>query len=226
MPSVSGAISSGSRDARRRPLRADARRNRNQVLAAARAVFVELGANAPLDEIARRAGVGIGTLYRHFPDRAVLVRAVVLDVLTSVGAEAVRALDDEPDAFSALARYMRAALEARIAAVFQALLGSVALDDAEITAARDAASAPVVAMLERARAEGTLRPDATFSDVGLLLIRLSRPLPGPFPSELNDRLAHRHLDLVLAGLRAGPAAERQPFTAPGLSLEDLRNLGG
>src|SRR5262245_54864631 len=191
MASISGRISSVSAGARRRPLRADALRNRRQVLAAARAVFVEQGADAPLDEIARRAGVGIATLYRRFPDRAVLLRTVVLDVLTSVGAEAVRALEEEPDAFSALARYMRAALEGGIAAVVPALWGSVELEAPEIVAARDAASAPVITMLERARAEGTLRPDATFSDVGLVLIRLSRPLPGPFPSELNDGLSHR-----------------------------------
>jgi AcrR family transcriptional regulator len=209
----------------RRSLRADALRNRHQLLAAARAVFVEQGADAPLDDVARRAGVGIATLYRRFPDRAALMRAVVSDVLTIVGSEAVRALDEEPDAFSALARYMRAALHAQIAAVFPALLGSVALDDPEIAAARNTATAPVVTMLERAKAEGTLRQDATFSDVGLVLIRLSRPLPGPWPSEQNDRLAQRHLELFLAGLRAGPAAEAQPLSGPGLSLEELRQLG-
>jgi AcrR family transcriptional regulator len=160
-----------------RPLRADALRNRHQVLAAARAVFVEQGADAPLDDIARRAGVGIATLYRRFPDRSALMRAVVLDVLTSVGAEAARALAEEPDAFRALARYMRAALEARIAAVFPALLGRIPLDDPTIAAARDAATAPVVTMLQRARDQGTLRADVAFSDVGLVLVRLSRPLP-------------------------------------------------
>src|SRR5215472_2069072 len=159
MPPINGRISSTSGRRPRRPLRADARRNRQQILAAARAVFVEQGADAPLDDVARRAGVGIATLYRRFPDRSSLMRAVVLDVLNVVGAEAARALDEEPDAFSALARYMRAALDARIAAVFPALLGRVPLDDPEIEAARDTAVAPVVTMLERARAEGTLRPD-------------------------------------------------------------------
>src|SRR5919201_5326161 len=110
MPGINGRISSTSTPNRRRPLRADALRNREHVLAAARAVFVEQGADAPLDDIARRAGVGIATLYRRFPDRDALMRAVVLDVLSRVGAEAARALEDDPTAFASLARYMRAAL--------------------------------------------------------------------------------------------------------------------
>src|ERR687885_1855835 len=88
-----------------RRLRADARRNREHVLAAARDVFVEHGPAAPLDEIARRAGVGIATLYRRFPDRNALIRAVVIDVLTAVGAEARRGLSGETDGFRPLARY-------------------------------------------------------------------------------------------------------------------------
>src|SRR5437899_10452686 len=81
----------------RRPLRADARRNREQLMAAARDVFVELGPDAPLDEIARRAAVGIATLYRRFPDRESLMRAVILDVLVRVGHEARTAETEEPD---------------------------------------------------------------------------------------------------------------------------------
>src|SRR5205814_1799803 len=77
-------------------LRADARRNREQILLTARDVFVELGPEAPFDAIARRAGVGIATLYRRFPDRQALLRAVVLDVLGHVAREARAALVEEP----------------------------------------------------------------------------------------------------------------------------------
>src|SRR2546425_11354594 len=97
-------------------MRADARRNRHQLLIAARDVFAERGAGAPLEEIARRAGVGIATLYRRFPERESLMRAVVLDALDRVAQEAEHALAEEPDAFEALARYMHRALELRIAA--------------------------------------------------------------------------------------------------------------
>ena len=88
----------------RESLRADARLNRERILAAARDSFVERGADVPLEEIAARAGVGIATLYRRFPDRAALQRAVALDVLTRVGQEARAAIEEEPDAFSALDR--------------------------------------------------------------------------------------------------------------------------
>src|SRR5438874_6267520 len=178
------------------PLRADARRNRAQVLAAARDVFVEQGADAPLDDVARRAGVGIATLYRRFADRKALMRAVALDVLERVGGEARLALAEEPDALSALVRYMHRALDFRVAAVMPALLGRLSfVADEDIRRARDCAVAPVREMMERAQREGSLRADVTFGDIGLMLVRLSRPLPGAFPRALDDELAHRHVEL-------------------------------
>src|SRR5271165_109692 len=98
-------------------LRADASRNREHILKAARDIFVYDGPQAPLEEIARQAGVGIGTLYRRFPDRHALQRAVALDVLASIAYEAHLALVEEPDAFAALARYMHRALDLRVGAV-------------------------------------------------------------------------------------------------------------
>src|SRR4051794_12277532 len=99
---ASAAASGAADDPGARRLRADARRNRQQLLAAARDVFVEHGPDAPLDEVARRAGVGIATLYRRFPDRATLQRAVALDVLARAAEVARRADADETDAWSAL----------------------------------------------------------------------------------------------------------------------------
>src|SRR5215472_7903830 len=89
-----------------RPLRADARDNRRRLLDAARDVFIELGPGAPLDEIARRAGTGIATLYRRFPDRQALMRDVIVDAIRRTSAEARRAAEDEPDSFRALIWYM------------------------------------------------------------------------------------------------------------------------
>ena len=202
-------------------LRADARRNRDQLLLAARDVFVEQGAGAPLDDVARRAGVGVATLYRRFPDRQSLMRAVALDVLRRVGEAARLALVEEPDAFRALSRYMHGALDARIAAVMPTLVASIPLDDAELAAARQGAVEPVVQMIALAQAAGTLRSDVAFGDIGLVLIRLSRPLPQGFSREMDSRLAHRHLDLVLAGLRGGQE-QAAPLGGPALSLADLR----
>lgn len=209
-----------------RAIRADARRNREQILAAASEVFAAIGANAPLDEIAQRSGVGIATLYRRFPNRQTLQRAVALDVLARITHEARLALAEEPDAFAALARYMRRALDLRVGAVMPALARQIALDDTDILNARDESSQLVQTMIQRAQAEGSLRPDITEGDIGLLIIRLARPLPEPISLALSDRLAQRHLSLLLAGLRApgDPGHERElsPLPDPALRLADLR----
>ncbi|MDP9613769.1 TetR/AcrR family transcriptional regulator [Streptomyces demainii] len=88
------------------PLRADARRNREQILRAAREVFTDQGPDAPLDEMARRAGVGIATLYRRFPRRDDLHRGVAVEVLTALIGAANRAAAEEDDACLALRRFM------------------------------------------------------------------------------------------------------------------------
>jgi AcrR family transcriptional regulator len=207
-----------------RTLRADARRNQEQLLAAARDVLTERGADAPLEEIARRAGLGIGTLYRRFPNRQALLRAVVLDALARSGAAASAALEESPDAFGALARYMHAALDVKVAAVIPALMDLVDLEDPEMLAARDQATAPVVTIINAAHAEGSLRPEVSFGDVGLMIVRLAHPLPGPIPADLGRRLAHRHLDLLLAGLRVGSALENDLGDA-GLTLDEIQALG-
>jgi AcrR family transcriptional regulator len=207
-----------------RPLRADARRNRDQTLIVARDVFVKEGPDAPLENIARRAGVGIATLYRRFPDRPSLMRAVVLDVLGRTAYESQLALVEEPDAFQALIRYMHRAIDLRVAAVIPALLDQVSLDDAEMLQARGEASRPLQAIIDAAHSAGTLRPDVTFGDIGVLVIRFSRPLPGDFPRGLNDRLAHRHLDLLITGLQETDTASAENLSGPALTLEDLRAL--
>ena len=205
-------------------LRADARRNRERLLAAARDVFVELGPEAPLDEIAARAGVGIGTLYRRFPDRRALMRAVVLDVLERVMHEAELALTAEPDAAAALARYMHRALDLRVSAVIPTLLGQVSLDDAELLRMRQRSAGLIERMIAQAQADGTLRPDMAFADIALLLIRMSRPLPGPISRVLDNDLAHRHLDLLLDGLLLNRAQAATPLPGPALTLRDLQAL--
>jgi AcrR family transcriptional regulator len=206
-----------------RGLRADARRNHAQLLAAARDVFVELGVGAPLDEVARRAGVGIATLYRRFPDRNALLHAVVLDALEQTRLTAEAALADETDAFDALTRYLHAALDLRVSAVIPLVLDKLDLDDRELRPARDASARAVERIVDAAHRAGSLPEDVTFADVGMLLVRLSRPLPGPIPPELNDELAHRHLDLLIEGLRP-KGRRRKPPSGPALNRRDLEKL--
>jgi AcrR family transcriptional regulator len=214
-----------SSESSRRELRADARRNREHVLAAAREVFVEQGADAPLEDIARRAGVGIATLYRRFPDREALWRAVALDVLARAGEEARTAETAEADPFSALARYMHRALDLRVSAVMPALLGHISFEGEELKNARERAVAPVLRLIDAAQAAGRMRSDVAFGDIGLLLVRLSRPLPAHFPRELDVHLAHRHLDLLLTALEAHPESGSTRLSGPAMTLAQLQNLG-
>lgn len=205
-----------------RTLRADARRNQEQILAAARDVFIERGPDAPLDEIARRAGVGIGTLYRRFPDRPALMKAVVLDALTRTAEAAETAAAEATDsgsAFEALTTYLHAALDLRVSAVIPALLDRLDLHDPELGPARERGAATLERIVDAAKDEGSLAAEIAFGDLGLILVRLSHPLPGPIGPELDLELGHRQLDLVVAGLRAG-----RELSGPALSLDDLHAL--
>jgi AcrR family transcriptional regulator len=200
-------------------MRTDALRNRERLLDAARDVFVEQGVDAPLGDIAQRADVGIATLYRHFPDRVVLVRAVALHVLARVAAEARAALAEESDSFRALARYLHRSLDLRIAAVMPVLNGQVDLaHDDELRQARDDLAPQFEAIVRAARRSGQLRTDVGAGDIGLMVIRLARPLPGPFSREFDDVAAHRQLDIMLDGLRSAGVAG----AAPAWSIDDVR----
>ena len=208
----------------RPPLRADARDNRRRLLEAARDLYIERGPGAPLEEIARRAGTGIATLYRRFPDRRSLIREVVLDALQRTADEARQAAAEEPGPFDALVRYSHRAIDVRTAAVIPALLGEVPFDDEEIIRIRQAGRTALQALVDAAHRAGALRSDVTSGDIGLLIVRMSRPLPGGFPAEVQDRLGHRHVNLVIDGLRA---TARQPaeLGGPALTLTDLRQVG-
>jgi hypothetical protein len=118
---------------------------------------------------------------------------------------------------------MHATLDIRVAAVIPALLEEMPLDDEETRQARSAGSDALQGVVDAAHDAGTLRPDITTGDIGILIIRMSRPLPGPFPHEVNDRLSHRHLDLLVTGLRTRP---RRPakLAGPALTLLDLQHM--
>jgi AcrR family transcriptional regulator len=206
-----------------RALRADARRNHEQVLAAARDVFVERGPAAPLDEIARRAGVGIATLYRRFPDRQALMRAVVVDALERTRAAAEAALAEERTALDALVRYLHAAVDIRVSAVIPALLDALDMRDATLTRAREDSAAAMQRIVDLAHEEGRLAEHIGFGDIGTLLVRLSHPLPGPIDAAFDRELAHRHVDIAVDGLR--PSRRRraaQPVTRGDLRARSSR----
>jgi AcrR family transcriptional regulator len=199
-------------------LRADASRNRERIVAAAREVFVEYGADAPLDEIARRAGVGNATVYRHFVDRRELSREVALSVMRRLADRAETAVVEEADAFEALRRYVHAAADERVGALCLLLSESVNDHDPDVLEARDRLERAAEDVMVRARSSGQLRADVAAGDLFLALSQLTRPLPGRGCVDF-DRFVHRHLEVFLDGLQA-PARSILPGSAA--TIEELR----
>ncbi|PGH49897.1 TetR/AcrR family transcriptional regulator [Streptomyces sp. Ru87] len=198
-------------------LRADALRNRERIVAAAREMFVEHGADVSLDEVARRAGVGNATLYRHFADRQELVRRVTLYVTHRITDQAEAALAEEADGYEALRRFVHAVVDERVGALCTMLAGT-AEERGEHTEARERLEGAVERIMASARDCGRLRADVEFGDLMVALTQLTRPLPNS--GCLNfDRFAHRHLQLFLDGLHT-PARSELPGSA--VTLEDLR----
>jgi AcrR family transcriptional regulator len=179
-----------------RPKRADARRNYEQLVAAAREAFTEADRSASLEDIARRAGVGIGTLYRHFPTRADLIQAVYVEEVEALARSAETVADDEP--WAALIRWLHGFVG--YIATKQALadeLFAIAEHKADVFSnCRSALNAAGRPLLERAQAAGEVREDANIEDVIRMVGALAK-MPASEPGEIE-----RVLDIALDGLRA------------------------
>ncbi|WP_405728612.1 TetR/AcrR family transcriptional regulator [Streptomyces sp. NBC_01537] len=201
-------------------LRADASRNRDRIVAAARELMVEYGAEVPLDEIARRAGVGNATVYRHFADRQELMFQVTLSVVDRVVELAETAHAEEADAFEALRRFVLGAAEERMGALCSMLSDSFERRHPEIHASRDRLERAVTDLMDRARSSGQLRTDIAIGDLMVAIAQLTRPLPGTACVGM-DRFVQRHLHLFLDGLRA-PARSELPGTA--ITFEELQRV--
>jgi AcrR family transcriptional regulator len=182
-----------------RPRRADARRNAERILAQAREVFAESGPDASLEEIARRAGVGIGTLYRHFPTRRALVEAVLSDQVDALRAQA-DALLDSPSPGDALAMWLHAQMQNSMSC--RGLAGSAMiamLDDAdEMPRVCDAMREAGAALLARAQHAGEVRRDADIDD----LLRMVNAIGLATEDAADaDARADRLLTLLIDGVR-------------------------
>jgi AcrR family transcriptional regulator len=153
-----------------RGLRADATRNRLAVVRAAREVFAEQGLEAPLEEIARRADVGIATLYRRFPSRESLIAAALLEKIREYAAAARRALaaSDPWDGFACLVRAI-CELQARDRGLGELLSMTLPASD-EVERLRAEAQVDVAELVSRAQAAGRLRPDFVAEDLLLMLV--------------------------------------------------------
>lgn len=153
-----------------RGLRADACRNRDAIVSAARDVFARHGLQAPLEDIARQAGVGIATLYRRFPSRERLVAAALIDKVSQYARAASDARQD-PDAWHGFACFVRRICELQADDRGLSDLLSMTLPASEeVEQLRAAAGEHVAALVERARTAGRLRPDFAPEDLMLLLI--------------------------------------------------------
>ena len=202
-------------DATRAPRR-DRARNREALLAAARGAFAEHGLGASLQQIARDAGVAIGTLYRHFPTRDDLLVAVFADKLATVASRGEQALAD-PDPWTGFTRFVET-------------LCALAADDLgfnELTSidrpARGGAAAVRAhihqlwqRLLTRAQEAGTVRPDLVLNDMFVLLWSQSRIIEGTYG--VAPRAWRRHLHLMLDAYRADRAT---PLPEPPLTAAQM-----
>jgi AcrR family transcriptional regulator len=192
-----------------RPLRRDAEANRRRLLEAATEIFAAHGLDAPVEEIAHSAGVGMGTLYRRFPTKEALIEQLVQDVFEQVidaGRRALEAADGTGlERFIAdtvrlqhaqrgcLARMWGVALRESYTTEFDRILG---------------------ALLERAQAEGRVRSDVVVTDLNLVFWALRGIMETT--GDLGAKACQRHVDLILAGLRPGAA----PLPHPPLTREE------
>jgi AcrR family transcriptional regulator len=176
----------------RRPRRADARRNFDALVEAARDAFAVDGVDASLEDIARRAGVGIGTLYRNFPTRDTLVEAVYLEEVAGVAAYA-EALDEE-EPFDAVAAWLRRFAD--YAATKKVLVAGFNGESTLLQSCRSVVYASGEPLLKRAQTAGAVRADVEIDDV----VRLVSGVAGVAFTEPGQR--DRVIDVALDGLRA------------------------
>jgi AcrR family transcriptional regulator len=163
-----------------RPLRADAKRNRALLLDAARAAFTERGSDASLEDIARRACVGIGTLYRHFPSRQALIEAVYVDEVEAL----CRSAGSHPELppWAALVAWFDRFVDyvATKRALIEEMVATIGQDAQVFRTCHEAIFAAGEPLLERAKAAGDVRPDVEFMDVirmvsGITMIKGANP---------------------------------------------------
>jgi AcrR family transcriptional regulator len=196
-----------------RPLRRDAERNRQRILAAAAAVFTERGLDATLDDVARAAGVGVGTVYRRFPDKESLIAALFrdrIDTLVTVAEEACAAADPWAGLVSYL-EFTAGTLSEDLALRQLVMFGTY--DKDQVCYVRDRMHPVITRLVERAQASGDLREDFAATDVKMIAFMLASI--AEYAASVAPGIWRRYLAMLLDGLRpARPGTSSLPVAAP------------
>ncbi len=206
-----------------RPLRRDARENRERILEAAQRAFAELGTDASVEEIACRAGVGIGTLYRRFPTKDALIDAVFESHLDRIAAAAEQALE-EPDAWEALLGYLAFVVGLQAAdRGFSEIVGANLPNEELLRRARRRLRPLVQRLIVQAQESGELRADVVYEDVSVLLWTTGRVVGAT--RDVAPEFWQRYLALTVDGLRARNASELpQPPLTPAKHRAAMRRF--
>ncbi|MEV6016803.1 MULTISPECIES: helix-turn-helix domain-containing protein [unclassified Streptomyces] len=182
-----------------RVMRADARRNHGRLLAEARSAFAEHGTDTSLEDVARRAGVGIGTLYRHFPNRHALMSAVFEEAVSDLLARS-RELLDAPEPCTALVRWLREIIThaGEYRGLARALMSASRDEGSHLARCSGPMREAGSALLLRAQESGAVRPDVSIGD----LLQLTNAIALAAEETADDpALADRLLNLTLRGLK-------------------------
>lgn len=195
-----------------RPLRRDARENRDRILVAARAAFAEFGIDVSVEEIAHRAGVGMGTLYRRFPTKDALVEAVFQEHLDRIAAAARHALT-APEPWEGFLGYLSYVVGLQAAdRGLSEILGAHLRTEHLLGRARTRIRPLVRQLIARAQEAGELRADIVYEDVSVLLWTTGRVVDAT--RDVEPEFWQRHLALMVDGLRASGAS---PLPRPALT---------
>ncbi len=195
-----------------RPLRRDAERNRQRILDAARELFAEHGLGVTLNDIAHHAGVGVGTVYRRFPDKAQLIEELFEQRLEDLVGLASAALD-EPDAWHGLKTFLRRALELQANDRGVKDLITASTDGLDRVAKIRSRLLPIgLELVSRAREAGQIRTDIAAQDLPVIQLMLSTLIDAS--RDVSPDLWRRYLGIITRGLSAHPDQEPELETAP------------
>jgi AcrR family transcriptional regulator len=205
-----------SSDTTRRPLRRDAERNRDRIVEAARTAFASDGLDVPVEEIARRAGVGMGTLYRRFPTKGDLIDAILEDAFSEICQAADDALELE-DAWVGFTMLLERVFELHVRnRGLKDVIASGQHDRRRLEAARARMRPRIAALIARAQEQGALRADFAPEDMPMLFWTGGRV--AGLTSAVAPEFWRRYLGFVLDGLRTDAAT---PLTEPPLTKAQL-----